>query len=123
MPLPDAWFNVAAPPDLFTFTGTPAGIYTSSDLVAAGVTPHAALITVYAPRIDSETTLDFVLQTSDDGIIWSTVPGTATPTLTAPGSAVTTSVNPGGITHLRGQATITGSGLVTATATAIVTIR
>lgn len=121
MPLPDGWYSVAAPPDLFDFINTSAGTYTSSDLSAARITPHAAIVTVYASRIDSGTTLDFLLQASDDGITWTVAPGTATPTLTAPGSAVATVVNPSGVTHLRGQATITGGGLITAIVTALVT--
>ena len=123
MPLPDGWFNIAAPPDLFRFTDTPAGTYTSSDLGADGIISHVVIIAVYAPRIDTGTTLDFVSQTSDNGIAWTSAPGTATPTLSAPGSALTTIVNPGDITHLRGLVTITGSGLVTATIAALVTIR
>jgi hypothetical protein len=123
MPLPDGWFTIVAPPDLFSFTDTSAGTYTSTDLGTSGIIPHVVIIAVYAPRIDTGTTFDLVLQTSDNGITWTSAPGTATPTLAAPGSVLTTVVNPGTITHLRGLATITGSGLVTATITALVTIR
>lgn len=123
MPLPDGWYNIAATPDLFDFLNTPAGTYTSANLSAEGITLYTAIVTVYASRIDSGTTLDFLLQVSDDGITWTPAPGAATPAMTATGSAITAVINPGGIAHLRGMATITGGGLVSATATALVTIR
>lgn len=76
----------AVPPGL-VFVASPAGVYTSGPLENAGEAKMVDILAYVSAATGTTVTLDVLVQSSPDGVTWSTILGSAITTITAAGSA------------------------------------